>query len=104
MHGRRSMRSTILGIGVIFRALSTAIHSTTVDAGLSDGLVAYWPFNGNAKGCAELGQFLQQLLGVLQVGRIKALGEPAVDRCQEIVSGFSLALLLPQATEAQGCP
>jgi hypothetical protein len=51
-----------------------------------------------------LGQFLQQLLGVLQVSRIKALREPAVDRCQEIVGGFLPALLLPQATEAQGCP
>src|SRR5215471_9691117 len=40
----------------------------------------------------------------LQVSSIKALREPAIDRCQE-VSGFgALALLLPQACQAHGGP
>src|SRR5688572_14778393 len=47
-------------------------------------------------------QFLQQRLGVLQVGGIKALGEPAVDRCKQLPSLGLLALLLPQATQAHG--
>src|SRR5947209_1111282 len=44
-------------------------------------------------------QFLQQCLGLLQVSRVKALGEPAVDRCQQRVGLSPLALLLPQAAQ-----
>ena len=47
-------------------------------------------------------QLLQQRLGVLQVGRIKALGEPAVDRCQQLTGCGALALLLPQPAQAHG--
>ena len=45
-----------------------------------------------------LRQRLQQRLGLLQVGGVKPLGEPAVDRCQQLVRFGPLALLLPQAT------
>jgi hypothetical protein len=38
----------------------------------------------------------------LQVGSVKALREPAVDRCQELVGLGALTLLLPQATQAHG--
>jgi CBS-domain-containing membrane protein len=49
-------------------------------------------------------QRLQQGLGLLQVSRVKALGEPAVDRRQQLVGISTLALLLPEATEAHGGP
>ena len=39
-----------------------------------------------------------------EVRRIKPLGEPAVDRRQQVVGFGTLALLLPQATEADGSP
>jgi hypothetical protein len=48
-----------------------------------------------------LRQFRQQRLGLLQVSGVKALGEPAIDRCQEFISLDALALLLPQATQAR---
>jgi hypothetical protein len=38
----------------------------------------------------------------LQVGRVKAFGEPAVDRGQEFTSLGELALLLPEAAQACG--
>ena len=42
-------------------------------------------------------EFLQQRLRLLEVGGVKALGEPAVDRCQQLTGLGALALLLPQA-------
>ena len=45
-------------------------------------------------------QCLQQCFGVLEVGGVKALGEPVVYRGQQVISFFALALLLPQATQA----
>src|SRR5215471_20595363 len=49
-------------------------------------------------------QLLQERLRLLQVSSIKALREPAIDRCQE-GSGFgALALLLPQPPQAQRRP
>ena len=51
-----------------------------------------------------LRQRLQQCLGLLQVGRVKPLGEPAVDRGQELVGFRTLALALPETTEAHGGP
>ena len=49
-------------------------------------------------------QLLQQRFGLLQVGGVKALGEPAVDLRQELVSGSTPALTLSQATQAHGGP
>src|SRR5215831_8275915 len=47
-------------------------------------------------------QLFQQRLGLLQVGGVEALGEPAVDRGQELARFHALALLLPQARQAHG--
>ena len=44
----------------------------------------------------------QQRLGLLEVGRVKALGEPAVDRGQERVGLRMFPLLLPQAAQTRG--
>ena len=57
--------------------------------------------------CARLfviPQLLQQRLRLLEVGRVKALREPAIDRRQQITGFGLLALLLPQATQAHGGP
>ena len=40
-------------------------------------------------------QGFQQGLGLLEVGGVKALGEPAVDLGQELMGIGALALLLP---------
>jgi hypothetical protein len=45
-------------------------------------------------------QSCQQRLGLLQIRRVQAFGEPGVERGQESAGGFPLALLLPQATQA----
>src|SRR5215510_6001297 len=47
-------------------------------------------------------QLFQQCLGLLQVGGVKALREPAVDRGQQVVSLLALSLLLPESTQAHG--
>jgi hypothetical protein len=47
-------------------------------------------------------QLVQQGLGVLQVGRVEALGEPAVDRCEEVVRLGVPTLIAPQPSKASG--
>ena len=57
--------------------------------------------------CALSPKFLQERLGFLEVGGVKALGEPAVDRRQQLAGFGALALALPQASQAGGgaeCP
>ena len=49
-------------------------------------------------------QLCEQCLGLLQVGGVKALGEPAVGRRQEMVDGCPLTLLLPRTAQAHGHP
>ena len=46
-----------------------------------------------------LRQRVQQCLRLLQVSGVKALGEPAVDRGQQVVHFLALALLLPKSSE-----
>ncbi len=41
-------------------------------------------------------QLIEQCLGILQIGRIKALGEPRVDWCQEVIGFLAFPLLLPE--------
>jgi hypothetical protein len=43
-----------------------------------------------------LRQLFQQLFGLLEVGRVKALGEPALDRRQQLTGSGALAPALPQ--------
>ena len=45
-------------------------------------------------------QFLQQGIRLLEVGRVKTLGEPAIDRRQQLVRLGPLAPLPPQAGQA----
>jgi hypothetical protein len=47
-----------------------------------------------------LRQRRQQCLGLLQVGGVKALGEPAVERRQQVVGLGALALVLPESAQA----
>ena len=54
---------------------------------------------GGSTGVA-LRQRVQQCLRLLQVGGVKALGEPAVDWCHEVLGFLAFALLLPQVSEA----
>jgi hypothetical protein len=44
----------------------------------------------------------EQPFGLLEISGVKALGEPAVDRCQHLI-GFP-ALALPQPSQAQRRP
>src|SRR5215831_18616783 len=49
-------------------------------------------------------QLLQQRLSLLQVGRVKPLGEPAIHLRQQLPGFVALALLLPQSTQAHRRP
>ena len=49
-----------------------------------------------------LRECLQQRLGLLEVCRVKALGELVIDRHEQFVCLGALALLLPQAAQAHG--
>jgi hypothetical protein len=46
------------------------------------------------------GQFVEQRLGVLEVGGLETFGKPAVDFSKQLTGFFSLALLLPQPAQA----
>ena len=54
--------------------------------------------------CCTSCQCLQQCFGLLEIGGVKSLGEPAVDLRQELVSRGTLALALPQARQAHRRP
>jgi hypothetical protein len=45
-------------------------------------------------------QLIQQRLSLLQIERVEALGEPAVDRREKIAGLLSLALITPQPSQA----
>src|SRR5215510_8516051 len=49
-------------------------------------------------------EFLQQHLGLLEIRRVKALREPAVERREQLAGLIPLALLLPEPTQAQSRP
>ena len=57
-----------------------------------------YPFLLWGAGASVLALELLQRFRLLQVSRVKALGEPVVDLCQQLVGCLPLALLLPQAT------
>jgi hypothetical protein len=57
------------------------------------------PSPGPLLGCTS-GELVQQRLGLLHVGRVEALGEPAIDGHEHLVGFGSLAVLLPQPTQA----
>ena len=46
-------------------------------------------------------QRFQQCFGLLEVSRVKALGEPAVYLCQQLSGRCPLPLTLPEPSEAQ---
>src|SRR6266446_406580 len=46
------------------------------------------------------GQCIKQCSSLLEVSGVKPLGEPAVDRCEQVVGFGALALLLPEARQA----
>src|SRR6516165_1665504 len=46
-----------------------------------------------------LRQRLQQRLGLLQVGGVKTLGEPAVDWGEQVIGFLAFALLLPESSQ-----
>src|SRR3989442_15167612 len=52
----------------------------------------------------SLRQLVEQRLGLLEVRGVKALGEPVIDRRQQVVGLGPLALLLPQAAQARRRP
>src|SRR5215813_4421709 len=56
-----------------------------------------WVGSTGVSSGVALRQRVQQCPGLLQVGGVKALGEPPVDRGQQLVGRGALALLLPQA-------
>ena len=48
-------------------------------------------------------QPLQQRLRLLQIARIEALGEPAVDRSEKFASSLPFSLITPEPRHARGC-
>src|SRR5262245_1958196 len=87
-------RSASAGINArqpsFFRSMSTAysIHA---------------PFLNAPAMFYTLCQLLQECPGLLEVGSVKALGEPAICFGQHLAGFGALALLLPQTTQAHGC-
>src|ERR671918_1919043 len=62
-----------------------------------------WPSTGfgqRHRMPASSGKLLEQRLGVLQVGGVEALGEPAVDRREQVVGLGAPALVAPEPRQA----
>src|SRR5262245_16394703 len=57
---------------------------------------------GGRNRCVLSLQLFEHGPGLLEIGGVKAPGKPAVDWREKLVDLSALALLLPQATEAQG--
>ena len=49
-------------------------------------------------------QLTEQSLGLLQIERIEALGEPAVERGEKIAGFAAPVLFAPEARQADRCP
>ena len=49
-------------------------------------------------------QLVEQLLRSFQIGRVEALGEPAVDRGEEVAGLTPAALIAAEPSEARGGP
>ena len=45
-------------------------------------------------------KFIEQLLGLFQIERVEALGEPAVDRSEKLAGLIPLALIAPEPRHA----
>src|SRR5262249_40677110 len=61
------------------------------------------PSIGGSKGVSigvVLRQRVQQRLRILQVGGVKALGEPVIDWCQQVIGFLAFPLLLPEPSQA----
>ena len=90
-----SSQMTLLPTGGAKACRYSSIHCQRLNA-MSGFIVARslsrWP---------RLCEFFQQRLGLLQVGGVEALGEPAVDRREQLACFGPLALALPQAAQAQ---
>src|SRR4051794_36873131 len=57
------------------------------------------PGAASPAGSPQLGE---QSLGVLEVGRVEALGEPGVDRCEDVERLAAPALVAPEPGQARG--
>jgi hypothetical protein len=46
-----------------------------------------------------LGQLRQEIFSLQELGRVKALGEPAVERCEQFICFGPLVMLQPQTPQ-----
>src|SRR5262249_4308021 len=84
-------------MGIVGRCPMKVLHTQ----GVMNTRPALVGSKGVSTGVA-LRQRVQQGLRLLEICRVKALGEPAVDWCQERVDLSALALVLPQPRQAHG--
>ena len=60
-----------------------------------------WVGSTGVSAGVALRQRVQQYFRIFQVSGVKALGEPAVDWCKEIMGFLAFALALPQSSEVR---
>ena len=84
-------------------AKCTSISNSSCSSSLRNSFRALLGRQAVSTGVA-LRQRVQQCLRLLQVGSVKAFGEPVVDWRQQRMCFGALALLLPEAAEAHGGP
>jgi hypothetical protein len=89
-----------LAAATLFDAATGRRALYALPVGFSSNHVHVWRNRPNIlRSC----QRVEQRLSVRKVGRFEALGEPAVDRREQVVRFLPLAVLRPQAGEARGC-
>ena len=119
-HAMYRLLSRVQSGGDAVYLLAVARRIACTDARLFDACSRLWRplatcYKQRARARAWLGstgvstgvalcQRVQQRLGLLEIRRVKALGEPAVDRRQQRPRFVPLALPMPEPTQAYGGP
>ena len=63
-----------------------------------------WLWYDGDRPCVLVAELIQQSSGCLEIGRIEALGEPAVDRAEKLPSGTAFPPTLPEPAQAHRRP
>ena len=93
-----------ISVEMVFQAFYHYSHA--LQCGEADDLVRFWAkcHSDMVRTPVLSFQLLQQHPRLLEVGRVKTLGKPAIDRRQQLIGLGTLPLLLPQAGQAECGP
>jgi hypothetical protein len=87
-----------------YEQICAAAHIRSIATQTRLGPIAATVLLGRVVTAVSSAQLVQERHGFLEVRRVKPLGEPAINRGEELAGLSRLALLLPEAGQAHGSP